>query len=123
MVMSNQIDRDICTLSLDRLTMQISVSLKADLVKRIDDAAGTDSRSGFITRCIYEHFEPPKNELEADKTHLTEQLNAYKDTQKRLENEVEYLRLEYSKINDALAQRLLTENTPKKSFWARIRGH
>ena len=38
------------------------------------------------------------------------------------ENELGYLRMEYSKLNDALAQRLLAEATPKKSFWDKIRG-
>ena len=92
------------------------------MIDRIDAAKGTQSRSGFITACIFEHFEPLKADWEADKERLTAQLEAHKSTQLRLEGEVEFLRQEYTKINDALAQRLLTEAKPKKSWWARHFG-
>ena len=102
--------------------MQISINLKPDLVQRIDEAKGSKSRSMFIVGCILEHFTPLNADWEADKKDLMTQLETHKSTQLRLENEVEFLRQEYSKINDALAQRLLTETSPKKSWWDRIRG-
>jgi metal-responsive CopG/Arc/MetJ family transcriptional regulator len=98
--------------------MQISFNLKPDLLAHVDEVRGLQSRSAFITACIYEHFQGG----DADKIQLLRDIEAYKDTQRRLENEVAYLREQYSKINDALAQRLLTENTHKKSFWKRITG-
>ena len=111
---------DLCRLSLEKLTMQISVSLKPDLVRRIDEAAGVQSRSSFITRCIYEHFEPSTSEWEADKKSLTEQLEAHKETQRRLDLEVSFLRDQNATLTDALTQHLLVE--PKKSWWARHFG-
>jgi hypothetical protein len=100
--------------SLRGIAVQLSLNLKPEWVARVDEARGTQSRSGFVAQCIYEHFSGGN----ADKTHLNEQLMTYK-------NEVEYLRQEYSKINDALAQRLLTEATPpapsepKRHWWQR----
>ena len=93
--------------------MQISINVKPDLVTQIDGAKGAQSRSAFIVACILEHLITDNN---ADTNHLTEQLEAYKSKQQRLENEVAYLRQEYSKINDALAQRLFTESTSKECF-------
>lgn len=98
--------------------MQVSVNLKPDLLKQVDEARGTQSRSAFVTACIFEHFSGG----DADKKQLIAQLEADKATQARLEDEVAFLRQEYTKINDALAQRLLIESTPKKSLWDRIRG-
>lgn len=109
---------DICTFSMERLTMQISINVKPELIEHIDAVKGTQSRSAFIVGCVQEHFSGG----DADKKQLIEQLEAHKATQQRLENEVEYLRAEYSKINDALAQRLLTEGTPRAGFWARMFG-
>jgi hypothetical protein len=40
----------------------------------------------------------------------------------RLEGEVSFLRAERSRLNEVLAQRLLTEATPQKSIWGRCRG-
>lgn len=109
--------------------MQISINLKPDLIAKVDQAKGGQSRSAFIVTCIDEHFNPPKATQEADITRLTTQLNDtninVSNLERRLqdkENEVEYLRQEYSKINDALSQRLLAQTTPKKSWWDRIRG-
>ena len=116
----NKIGVDICNFSLEKITMQISVSLKHDLVKRIDEAAGVQSRSSFITRCIYEYFEPPKTEWEADKKSLLEQIKAHKDTQTRLESDIEFLKAQNKQLTDALTQRLL--EPPKKSIWDRLRG-
>jgi hypothetical protein len=39
------------------------------------------------------------------------------ETIKRLEGEVEFLIVEYSKLNEALAQRLLAEAKPRRSIW------
>ncbi len=107
---------DLCRLSLEKLTMQISVSLKPDLVKRIDEAAGVQSRSSFITRCIYEHFEPSTSEWEADKKSLTEQLEAHKVQQRLLDDQIAYLRDQNSRLLDAVSQKLLTP--PKKHWWS-----
>ena len=98
--------------------MQISINLKPDLVRRIDTAKGAQSRSAFIVQCVLEHL---SSDNKPDNNHLIEQIETYKATQLRLENEVAYLRQEYSKINDALAQRLLTEAQsieaqPRRSF-------
>jgi metal-responsive CopG/Arc/MetJ family transcriptional regulator len=102
--------------------VQISISLKPDLVQQIDEAKGAQSRSSFIVDCIYAHINPGDD---MDKMQLTADLNAHKAQQLRLESEVAYLREQYSKINDALTQRLLTEaapNEPKRSLWAKIWG-
>ncbi len=108
--------------------MQVSINIKPDLIEKVDQAKGGQSRSAFIVTCIYEHFNPPKSIQEADITNLTTQLNETKtnvaNLERRLsdkENEVEYLRQEYSKINDALSQRLLAETKPT-GFWARLFG-
>jgi hypothetical protein len=114
----NQMTSDICKFSLERLTMQISINVKPELIEHIDAVKGTQSRSAFIVGCVQEHFSGG----DADKRQLIEQLEAHNATQQRLENEVEYLRGEYSKINDALAQRLLTEGTHRAGFWARMFG-
>ncbi len=98
----------------------VSINLKPDLLAQIDEAKDTSSRSGFIVKAVYEYLNPIKSEWEADKIQLLTQIEAGKNNERRLENEVEYLRQEYSKINDALAQRLLSE--PKKSFWDRFRS-
>ena len=108
--------------------MQISINLRPELLDKVDKSLGTQSRSAFITNCIYEHYQGG----DTDKLQLIRDLSAHQETQHRLENEVEYLRGEYSKINDALAQRLLaeaseqtiklTEQTIKKSFWQRLTG-
>jgi hypothetical protein len=115
----NQMTSDICKFSLERLTMQISINVKPELIEHIDAVKGTQSRSAFIVACVQEHFSGG----DADKVQLIRDIEAHRDTQRRLENEVEYMRAEYSKINDALAQRLLTEQTIKKPFWQRLRGH
>jgi hypothetical protein len=75
--------------------MQVSINVKPDLVARIDEAAGTQSRSAFIVACIQEHFSPLIADNYPDKMHGTEQLEAYKSTQQRLESEIEYLRQQY----------------------------
>ena len=103
-----QMESDLCMLSLECLTVQISVSLKPHIIKQIDDSRGEQSRSSFIADCVVAYFEPRG---EADKKDIA-----------RLESEVDYLRHEFSKVNDALAQRLLPDTTPKRSWWDRIRG-
>jgi metal-responsive CopG/Arc/MetJ family transcriptional regulator len=117
-VLQEQMNKDL-TYRLDRMTMQISVSLKPDLVKRIDEAAGVQSRSSFITRCIYEHFEPSTSEWEADKKSLTEQLESLKVQQRLLEDQVAFLKDQNTRLLDAVSQKLLTEATPKKHWWQR----
>jgi hypothetical protein len=47
---------------------------------------------------------------------LIEELEAHKDTQRRLDEEIALLPSEYSKINDALAQRLLSESLKRNHF-------
>jgi metal-responsive CopG/Arc/MetJ family transcriptional regulator len=91
---------------------QISISVKPDLIKRIDGARGSQSRSSFIVDCVIEHINPT---LDIDKKELITQLNAHKDQQRLLEDEVDFLRQQYSLINAALSQKLLSE--PKKLGW------
>jgi metal-responsive CopG/Arc/MetJ family transcriptional regulator len=107
---------------LDGLMTGVSINLKPDLLTQIDAAKGTQSRSAFIVHAVFEYLNPTKADWEADRKQLIAQIEAIKSNEQRLENEVEYLRGEYSKINDALAQRLLTEATPRVGFWARLFG-
>ena len=127
--------------------MQLSINAKPELIEAVDEARDKQSRSGFISDCIKQSLSGQEvnnkqliAENKADKATIN-QLIAQNETQKanyeatienhkqiqlKLENEVEFLHQEYSKINDALAQRLLTDSTqttPKKSFWQRLRGH
>jgi vacuolar-type H+-ATPase subunit I/STV1 len=53
-------------------------------------------------------------------TELTGRITTLEQQLRDKENELGYLRTEYSKLNDALSQRLLAE--PKKSFWDRMFG-
>lgn len=106
---------------LDGLMTGISINLKPDLLEQIDTAKGTQSRSGFIVHAVYEYLNPTKADWEADRKQLIAQIEAAKTNQMRLESEIAFMRNEYSKINDALAQRLLSESTQKKSFWGRFR--
>ena len=91
----------------DRFMAQVSINLKPHIIKQIDDARGPQSRSSFIKDCIIEHF-GPRGEAEAKQI-------------ARLESDVQYLRLENTKLIDAVSQRLL-EPAPKKSLWDRIRN-
>jgi hypothetical protein len=99
--------------------MQVSFNIKADLMQQLEEARGVQSRSAFIVECIFERLIGP----EADKSQLLRDIETHKATEARLESEVAYLREQLSKINDALAQRLLTDNAHKKTLWQRIRGH
>jgi hypothetical protein len=102
-------NKDICMLSLDRLSVQLSINVKADVIKRVDDERGEQSRSGFIKDCIVEHF-TPTGEVDAK-------------TIAKLEGEVAYLRDTNTRLLDAVSQKLLTPVEPKKSLWQRLRGH
>jgi hypothetical protein len=113
----DKMSSSICDFRLDGIMTQISISLKPDLIMRIDEAAGVQSRSAFIVGCIHEHFNPT---FDVDKTQLLAQLEANKVQQMRLENEVTFLREQNMKLTDAMSQRLLSES-PKKSFWSRFR--
>ena len=95
--------------------MQVTINLKAELLDKIEQVRGPQSRSGFIVAAVYEHFSGG----DADKIQLLRDIEALRETQRRNENEIEYLRLETSKLHDALAQRLLTDGKP--SFWSRFR--
>jgi hypothetical protein len=98
------------------MTMQISISLKPDVVAHIDEQRGQQSRSSFIVGCIYEHFSGG----DVDKKQLTEQLKALTVQQQQRESEIAFLREQTTKLTDALSQRLLAE--PKKAgFFARFR--
>jgi hypothetical protein len=95
------------TTSLDGIMSQLSINVKADIIKRIDATRGPRSRSGFIADCIVEHFMPTD---ETDKKQVA-----------RLEAEVAYLRIENTKLIDAVSQKLLSE--PKKpGLFARVFG-
>jgi hypothetical protein len=101
------------------MKIQASFNIKPDLLTQVDEARGVQSRSAFIVECIFERLTGP----DADKSQLIKDIEAHKATEARLESEVAYLREQLSKINDALAQRLLTDNAHKKTLWQRIRGH
>lgn len=120
--------------------MQISINAKPELIEAVDEARDKQSRSGFISDCIKQSLSGQDvdntqliEEIKANKAtnmQLIAQIESYKATietqraiQTKLENEIEFLHQEYSKINDALAQRLLTDSTqttPKRSLWSRI---
>lgn len=97
--------------------MQISISLKPDVIAHIDEVKGQQSRSAFILACVFEHFSGG----DVDKKQLLAQIEGHKVQQRRLEDEVAYLREQNARMLDAVAQKLLTESTPKKSFWSRLR--
>ena len=107
-VKKERIAKDMGEVRVDRFMAQVSINLKPHIIKQIDDSRGEQSRSSFIADCVVAYFEPRG---EADKKDIA-----------RLESEVDYLRHEFSKVNDALAQRLLPDTTPKRSWWDRIRG-
>ena len=117
-----QIATNISKTSLKGIVVGISINLKPNLLKQIDEAKGTQSRSAFIVQAVYEYLNPTKANGEADRKQLTAQIESIKRNELRLESEVAYMRQEYSKINDALAQRLLTEAKPRVGFWVRIFG-
>lgn len=113
-MLQEQMNKDL-TFRLDRMTMQISISVKPDLVAHIDEQRGQQSRSSFIVGTIYEHFSGG----DVDKKQLTEQLKAHIDTQRRLEDDLAYMRDQNLQLVNAVSQKLLTE--PKKSWWSRFR--
>lgn len=117
--MEEQTETHIIEYSLDGVMVGVSINLKPELLKRIDEAKGTQSRSGFIVRAVYEYLQPVND---ADRKQLLTQLEAHKATQLRLESEVEFLRQQYSLINSALAQKLLTEAPAKRSIWEKLMG-
>jgi metal-responsive CopG/Arc/MetJ family transcriptional regulator len=93
--------------SLDGIMTQVSINVKPDIIAEIDEKRGTQSRSSYIVDCVRERLSGG----DADKKQLFEQTIMYK-------NEVEFLRLELTKMTDAVAQKLLSE--PKKPFWSRV---
>jgi uncharacterized coiled-coil protein SlyX len=58
---------------------------------------------------------------EIDIDQLKAELAVKDATIEQQREELGYLRLEFSKVNNALSQRLLAEAKPK-GFWARLRG-
>lgn len=85
---------------------QASKTTRPRVVKRLVENALSRQRSGVSE-------EPGQAEL-MDRIKMLEQQVQERDS------EIGFLRGEYSKINDALAQRLLTETKPTdRGFWAR----
>ncbi len=117
MMTENQIETAICHYRLDGIMVGVSINLRPELLEQIDEAKGPQSRSSYIVQAVYEFLNPTKADWEADRKQLIAQVEADKSNERRLVDEVEYLRGEYSKINDALAQRLLTEGPHKKHWW------
>lgn len=105
------------------ISIQVSFNLKPDLLEQLDELKGAQSRSAFITEAIYERVTGPN----ADKRQLITEIREHKstiealrETIRRLEDEVAYNRAEITKLHDALAQRLLTDATPRRGLWARL---
>ncbi len=117
--MNTNICNEQCTLSLDGIMVGISINLKPDLLAQIDEAKGPHSRSSYIVNAVYAYLNPTKADWEADRMQLTTQVEALKDTQRRLEDEISYLRDQNARLTDAVAVKLLAE--PKKSWWSRFR--
>lgn len=65
-------------------------------------------------------YNQAKTDWDLDRKQLLTQIETAKDTQRRLDTEISFLRDQNATLTDALTQRLLTE--PKKSWWSRIRG-
>ena len=123
-----QIASDISETSLKGIVVGISINLKPDLLKQIDAHKGTQSRSGYIVRAVYEYLNPSENGLDADKMQLLadkkqliSQIDALKDTQSRSDREISFLRDQNATLTDALTAKMLVE-PKKKSVWERIRG-
>jgi hypothetical protein len=95
--------------------MQITINVSPELLAKIEEVKGLQSRSGFIVACVKEHLAGG----ETDKVQLNRDLKTLRETQGRLENEVAYLRDQNSRMLDAVSQRLLTDGKP--SFWSRFR--
>ena len=113
--------------SLKGIVVGISINLKPNLLKQIDEAKGTQSRSGYIVRAVYEYLNPSQNGFDADKTQLLAdnkqlimQIDAANDRQLRSDREIDFLRDQNATLTDALTQRLL-EPPKKKSFFDRFR--
>jgi len=92
----------------------VSINLRPDLLEQIDAAKGAQSRSSYIVQAVYEYLNPIKPDWEADRKQLTTQVEALKDTQRRLEDEISYLRDQNARMLDAVSQKLLT---PAKRHW------
>ena len=122
-----QITTNISETSLKGIVVGISINLKPNLLKQIDEAKGTQSRSGYIVRAVYEYLNPSQNGFDADKTQLLAdnkqlimQIDAANDRQLRSDREIDFLRDQNATLTDALTQRLL-EPPKKKSFFDRFR--
>lgn len=100
--------------SLRGLRLQTSINLKKELLDAIDLARGTQSRSAFIVGVVNQHISGGNQ----DTKHLLQQLETDRFTQRRLEDEVDYLRGELSKMHDAVAVKLLAA-PPKRHWWSR----
>lgn len=106
-VKKEQMAKLISSSHIDGTMSQVSINLKPDIIKRVDAARGSQSRSGFIADCVVEHFTPRG---EADIKQIV-----------RLESEVEYLRIQNTSLLDAVSQRLLAPEV-KVGFWRRLIG-
>ena len=95
---------------------QVSINLPKELLADIDSAAldAGMSRSAYIVQCCAAALTRAANEGERVTT-----LNKEIDN---LQDQLGYMRLEYSKLNDVVSQRLLTEAKPRRSFIAWLRG-
>jgi protein subunit release factor A len=106
------------TTNLDGLMVGISLNIRPTLLEQIDAAKGAESRSGYIAKILYEYLNTDITQSNATISQLTQELNAAKETQRYIENEVDFLRSQNKQLTDALSQHLLPAE-PKKHWWSR----
>jgi hypothetical protein len=92
----------------------VTINVSKELLSDIDAAAAGMSRSAFIVKCCVAAISEIATEGERITT-LNKEIT-------RLNEDLGFMRLEFSKINDILAQKLLTEAKPRRSFFAWLRG-
>jgi uncharacterized coiled-coil protein SlyX len=98
---------------------QICSQLSQDSFAVIEHRAENEGRTkaAIVSRLVDQAVKAGEIDIDQLKAEL-----AVKDaTIEQQREELGYLRLEFSKVNNALSQRLLAEAKPK-GFWARLRG-
>jgi metal-responsive CopG/Arc/MetJ family transcriptional regulator len=93
--------------------MQVGINLPKSLIDEIDRTRGEQSRSAFVVYCINQHLN--------HESEMTSEVVILQNEIAQLRDELGFLRHEYSKVNDALATRLLSEAKLHRSFLDRIR--
>jgi hypothetical protein len=94
----------------------VTINVSKEFLNDIDAAVSSTnmSRSAWIvTAC--------KAAL-SDTAHEGERITTLNNEIDSLKDSLGYMRLEYSKLNDVVSQRLLTEARPRRSFIAWLRG-